>query len=120
MRILGIDPGYFCLYVATQPLEVNSVRNIILKEIELLKKDYLDEEEIERAKSDLIGQHLIGLQTNGSLAFESALDELYGLGYDEYSRYAEKIKAVSREDIVRVANKYFRPDGYAIVIINPQ
>ncbi len=116
---LGIDPGYFCLYVATQPLEVNSVRNIILEEIELLRKESIDEAEIERAKNDLIGQHLIGLQTNGALAFRSALDELYGLGYDEYTRYVEKIKAISKEDIVRVANKYLRPDGYAIVTINP-
>ena len=48
------------------------------------------------------------------------LDELYGLGYDNTLHYEERINAVTKEDVMRVAGKYLDLDKYAIAIVKPE
>jgi len=48
-----------------------------------------------------------------------SLDELYGLGFDHYQKYPQEIRKVSREDVNRVAKRYFTLEAYAIAVIQP-
>jgi predicted Zn-dependent peptidase len=48
-----------------------------------------------------------------------SLDELYGSGFDYYQRYPQEIQKVSREDVHRVAKKYFNLEAYTLAIIRP-
>ena len=66
-----------------------------------------------------ISEKQIGLQTNNDQAFTLGLDELYGLGYDRMSRYEERINAITKEDVMRVAGKYLDLSKYAIAIVKP-
>ncbi|MEW5768265.1 MAG: pitrilysin family protein [bacterium] len=118
--ILGLDPGAYVFYVGTVPEKIEEARAGLLEEIDRLKEVLVGEDEIERAKRHLIGTKEIDRQTNSSQAFEAALDELYGLGYAYGDGYAGRIEAVTREDIQRVARKYFKPDSYAVAIVKPR
>ncbi|MBI5286229.1 MAG: insulinase family protein [Deltaproteobacteria bacterium] len=62
----------------------------------------------------------MGLQENSSRASDMAFNELYGLGYDEYKRYASKIEAVTIEDVMRVAQRYIDLSSYTLVIVRPE
>jgi len=84
-----------------------------------VKEEGLTEEEVERAKKYLIGNFEIGLQTNGAQANQMSLDELYGLGFNHYQTYPQEIQKVTREDVNRVAQKYFNLEAYAIAIVRP-
>ena len=84
-----------------------------------MKEEGLTEEEVERAKRYLIGNFEIGLQTNGAQANQFSLDELYGLGFDHYQRFPHEIQKVSKEDVHRVAEKYFKLEAHAMAIIRP-
>ncbi|MDI6794040.1 MAG: pitrilysin family protein [bacterium] len=117
--ILGLDPGAYIFYVGTVPEKIEEARAGLLEEIARLKEELVSEEEIARAKQNLIGTKEIGQQTNSSQGFETALDELYELGYTYGDGYAGRIEAVNREDIQRVARKYFKPDSYAVAIVRP-
>lgn len=119
-NILGLDPGAYVFYVGTVPEKIEEARAGLLEEIDRLKEELVGEEEIERAKRNLIGTKEIDRQTNSSQAFEAALDELYGLGYAYGDGYADRIEAVTREDIQRLARKYFKPDSYAVAIVKPE
>jgi zinc protease len=116
----GIDPGYFAFYAFTDKSQIQKTKEIILRIIERLKSDYVDEQDLELAKNKLIGSHLAGLQTNGGFAFQSCLDELYGLGYLDYKKYTPSIKAVSKENIKDIANKYFDIAKTKIVVIEAE
>ena len=91
----------------------------VLRELRKVKEEGLTEDEVERAKRYLIGNFEIGLQTNGSQANHISLDELYGIGYDHYQKYSQEIQKVSKEDVHRVAQKYFNLEAYVLAIIRP-
>jgi predicted Zn-dependent peptidase len=48
-----------------------------------------------------------------------SLDELYGLGFDHYLKYRQEIQKVPRDDVNRVAERYFNLEAYTIAIIRP-
>jgi zinc protease len=43
--------------------------------------------------------------------------EVYGLPDDYFDSYRERIAAITKDDVVRVANKYVDPDRATIVIV---
>jgi len=119
-NVLGLDPGFFTFYVGTRPDKTQEVIEILLNEIRLLKEKGITEVELERAKNGLVGRHLRGLESSSQFAFKVALDELYGLGADNYKQYESRIRAVTPEDVKRIAQKYFNENAYALVEVKPK
>ncbi|OGP74293.1 MAG: hypothetical protein A2V86_09065 [Deltaproteobacteria bacterium RBG_16_49_23] len=117
---VNFDPGYIGVYMGTHPDKLDTAIAGVLRELKKIKEEGLTEDEVERAKRYLIGNFEIGLQTNGAQASQISLDELYGLGFNHYGKYAEEIRRVSKGDVNRVAKKYFTLDAYALAIIRPQ
>jgi len=117
--MFGLDPGYFVIYAAIAQENAQDVKAQILNQLSLLLQEPVKDEEIDMAKKQLVSLKKMGLQTNSQLAFQCCLDELYGLGYDNYTNYSEKISAVTKGDIMRVAKKYLSPDKYAYISISP-
>jgi len=116
-NILGIDPGAFVLYIFTEPEKREEAIAGMFEVIKDLRENGISAEELQRTKTEVMGQHAIGNQTNGELATEVAFDELYGLGYANYEQYDAKTRAVTREDVKRVASKLFDLDNYTIVTV---
>jgi zinc protease len=117
--VVGLDPGYIVIYVATTDENVGRARETILKQLELLKREPLTEEEMSQIKRSLIGSTLISRQTNSACAMESSLDELYGLGYDYYLEYAGRINSLTPADIQRCAGQYFDLNNYSVIVVGP-
>ena len=115
----NLDPGYIGVYMGTHPDKLETAIEAVQRELKKVKEEGLTEEEVDRAKKYLIGNFEIGLQTNGAQANQMSLDELYGFGFDHYQKYPQKIQKVSKEDVNRVAKKYFNPEAYVITIIRP-
>ena len=118
--VLGLDPGYLVLYAATTGENVELVKEEVLNQLHLIKQEGLSTQELEQAKRTLVGRKMISRQTNSSCALESSLDELYGLGHNNYLTYAEQINQVNGSDITRCAAQYFDLTNYALVVIGPQ
>ena len=71
----------------------------------------LTDTELKRAKAKLIGQKKIARQDLGSYAMTTALDELYGLGYQSCDSEDARYESVSLEDIHAVAPEIPQPGG---------
>ncbi|MBN2097128.1 MAG: insulinase family protein [Candidatus Omnitrophica bacterium] len=117
--VLGLDPGYLAIYIATTKENLEKAKQEILRQLTLLKKNALSPEELAQAKRALLSRKLISRQTNAACALESALDELYGLGYNHYLEYEPAIKNIQPEDILRCAQQYFDFNGYAQAVVGP-
>jgi zinc protease len=77
-------------------------------------------EELEEAKGFLIGSFPLRYDTNQDVVGLLGGMEFFGLGMNYPERYPAIIKAVTREDILRVARKYLHPDrGILVVVADP-
>ena len=59
------------------------------------------------------------VQRRSSLASTLAFNECYGLGWDEYTRYAAGVLAVTVADVQRVAREYLDPRKEVVAIVKP-
>lgn len=115
----GIDPGYFAVYIGTEPSKVPTALRGIETELAKIATELVSREEFERTKNYLVGTYELELQKNVSLAQGYAFNEIYGLGYKEVARYPERILKVTREDILRVAKKYIDLKACVLSIVAP-
>ncbi len=115
----GLARGLFGFYVGTDPAKVAPVRDALLAEIASLAANGLDESEFRRAKAKLIGQQKIRLQSNDDFAYITALDELYGLGYDDYRRQMEKLDSLTLEEVNATARRTFAEQRHVVALVTP-
>ena len=115
----GVAPGYFAFYTGTEPTKVELVEKELLKEAELLRTQGLTTEELKRAKSKIIGGKKISRADLGHLAMTSALDELYGLGWQRSELDDAKYEAVTLEQIKSAAQKYLKPETAVVAVVKP-
>jgi zinc protease len=118
-QMQGLVPGLFAFYLGTDPQKIEPVKTALLDEIGKLASEGLTSEELARAKKKLIGQQQIANQSNESFAYVTALDELYGLGFNHYKSLEQDVNAVTLEDVKRVAAKYFRDQPYVLATVRP-
>jgi zinc protease len=116
----GLAPGYFAFYAGTEPAKADLVEQEILREAGLLRDAGLTAEELKRAKAKIIGQKKIARQELGHLASTTALDELYGLGYQNADQEDAKFEAVTQEQIRSIAQKYLRPEAQVVALVKPE
>ena len=75
------------------------------------------DEELDRAKNKEIGTFLLGQETADSRALDAGLNTVIGMGLDFDARYPDMIRAVTKEDVQRVAEKYLQ--NYVISRLDP-
>ncbi len=116
----GLEPGFLGVYIGTAPEKEEEAIQGMKDQLELLLKEGVSAEELERAQSYLVGSFEIGLQENSAQAAKITFDELYGIGWEEYNKYSEKIYSVTKEDVLNAARKYIDLDKYTLVIVKPE
>ncbi len=119
-QMLGLVPGLFTFYVGTDPKKVDLVRAAFTEEITHLADQGLTPEELTRAKKKLLGKQAIAHQSNASLAYTSALDELYGLGYLNYQAMAAALEKITLDEVRAVAQRYFQGKPSVTAIVRPE
>jgi zinc protease len=115
----GRDMGMLAFFVQTTDANVSKVKDLLIQLIADIRDKPVGEAELKDMKAYLKGSFQMGLQTDSSLGFMCALDELYGNGYDYYQRYEQQIDAVTPEDIERVALEYLDLNKAALVVARP-
>ena len=116
----GVDPGYVAVYIATSPENLAVSVSGIEDELGKIANAPVPKAELERAKRYLVGAHEISLQRRAALASTLAFHECYGLGWDEYRRYAPGVLAVTAADVQRVARRFLDPARAIIATVKPE
>ena len=115
----GPIPGAFEIYAACEPTKVNEVYRIISQQLDRARAGQFTPPELERAKTIIATTELMGHQTAGDRAMQAALDELYGLGWDNNQRFIERVRAATLDDVRAMAVKYFTAPVVAVVTAAP-
>jgi zinc protease len=119
LSIEGVDPGYFAAYAATSPGKEVAVIEAIDDVLQHVANKGPTTREMQRIKRHLIGSRAIGLQRCSARAAATALDELYGLGYDNFEKYADEIDGIHGNDVQSIARELLTDDARQIACVGP-
>jgi predicted Zn-dependent peptidase len=112
-----LDCGYFGIYAGTNPEWVDEVLDITLAELRQVAKEGLRPAELERAKSQLKGNLLLGLESTDARMNRLARNEIYFRRDIPVEELARDIEAVTQEQVVELANTFFDCDQMALVVL---
>ena len=115
----NVNKGIFALYIGTNPQTAQHSKNELLKQINLLKKEFVSDKELQEAKDKILGNFILSQETNMEKASTLGWFELSGRGYDYINKFPQLVKSITATDIIRVANKYFE-QPYVFTIVAPQ
>ncbi|MGH7213953.1 MAG: M16 family metallopeptidase [Tepidisphaeraceae bacterium] len=103
-------PGAFVVYAGSDPRKVNEVVETILQNIARVQGTDADMQPgwFERSKRLVVTADAMDNETAAEQATTAALDELYGLGYDYHRHFADKVEAVTGDDVRHVARHRLR------------
>lgn len=117
--IEGIDPGFVAVYLSCAPEKLAAAVAAVRGELERMRDTGVTAEELERARSYLIGSHQIAMQRRAAVANAIAYHEAYGLGWQTWASYEDAINAVTIADIAAAAQSYLRPDRAITATVRP-
>lgn len=86
-------------------------------ELERIRDEAALQEELDDAKNFLTGVFPIRAETQEGLTNLIVNQEIYGLQHDYLQTYRDHIRAVSLEDVQRVAKEFIKPDEITIVVV---
>jgi len=107
-EIVGLAPGFFLFMAQTLPETADEVIRRIQDNLREIAESGMEEAEFELAKQKLIAGHAMRNTTPGSQAFQAAVFELYGLGFDHDDDYEERIRQVQLEDVQTAVRQFFQ------------
>ena len=116
---VGVAPGAFFAYAACQPEKAKEVIDIITKNFRKAAGYKPTQQEIDEAVNSILTANILEKQELPALAMDAALNELYGLGYDFHGKQEKLYRAVTGDDVHRVAKKYLG-GGYVITVTTPK
>jgi len=117
----GIDAdkyvGRFTAGAAVRNMVTDSSVVETLKEINRIKTEPVSAEALSNAKAKYVGDFVLALENPQTIARYALNVKLNDLPKDFYVTFLQKINAVTAADVMRVANKYFKPENARIVVV---
>ncbi len=113
----GKLPGAFEVALQTKNASAREAIDLVLKEMERMRREPVSGVELEKAKRYLTGSFPMRFDSQAKLAQFLLAVEFYGLGMDYAVWYPALIDGVSREDVLRVARTYLDPEKPVIVVV---
>ena len=111
------DTGSLCVYAGTSANKALECVDLILAEFRNLKEVPLSDEELTRAKDQLKGNILMGLESSNSRMANLARQEMYFHQFFTAEEVIVRIEAVTAEQIQAMAQRLFIPDRIAITLL---
>ena len=111
------DTGSLCVYAGTSVNKALECVDLIMAEFRNLKEVPLSEEELTRAKDQLKGNILMGLESSNSRMANLARQEMYFHQFFTADEIIARIDAVTAEEVQAMAQRLFVPDRIAITLL---
>ncbi|MDB5231603.1 MAG: insulinase-like:Peptidase C-terminal precursor [Chitinophagaceae bacterium] len=107
----------FTASAAVRNEKVDSAVSEILNEINRIRTSPISDDELRSAKALYNGSFALGMENPARIANFASNILINDLPKDFYRTYLQRINAVTKEDIQRVANKYFNYNNTRIIAV---
>lgn len=113
------DVGTITIYVATRTKEVDRVVDLICREINRIRKNGIDKKELDRARNQMKGSLMLGLESSHSRMSKLAKDELIYGSHTSLEEMQSQIDNVTGEDVYNVGRELLTLNHLAITGLGP-
>jgi predicted Zn-dependent peptidase len=111
------DIGYLGVYAGTSVDSTEEVVELILQELQKLAAGEITEGELQRTQGQLVGSMILGLESTDSWMSHVARNEIYFGKTVTTEEICQRIRAVSRDEVVDLADALFRSDGMTLTLL---
>ena len=111
--------GTYSISTFTKNETVNEMMDAVLNEIKKYRAKGASPEELKKGQNYIAGNFARSLQSPEALASRLTDIELYGFPRNHLETYIQRLRAVTLDDVQRVAQKYFLLDDLLIVLVAP-
>jgi predicted Zn-dependent peptidase len=111
------DTGALCVFAGTSVGKGLEVVELILEEFRKLKELPLHDEEMNRAKDQIKGNILLGLESSNSRMANLARQEMYFHQFITVDEIIARISAVSADQVQTMARRLFDPRRIAVTLL---
>ncbi|MEO0662702.1 MAG: pitrilysin family protein, partial [Planctomycetota bacterium] len=111
----GRNPGVFRAYIGTSPEHVTTAIDGFKREMRRIQDEPVPAEELDVAKSYLVGSFAMGFERAVQRASYLVSAEVHGFPDDQLTQLPAEFAAVTAEDVQRVAREHLFPDECCIV-----
>jgi predicted Zn-dependent peptidase len=111
------DTGTLCVYAGTSAAKALEVVDLILAEFRNLKQTPLAHEELTRAKDQLKGNLLLGLESSTARMANLARQEMYFHQFFTVDELIARIDEVDSAQVQVMAQRLFRPEQIAVTLL---
>jgi zinc protease len=116
----GLGAGPWVAIAGVNPANVERAIGGILDEVQRLRDEPVQADELADSQSFLTGSLPLRLETNEGIAGSLLEIERYALGLDYLECYPHLIRAVTVADVQAVARKYLDPEFYCLAVAGPE
>ena len=117
---IGFDKNIYSVFKANTQVR-NSVTDSAvveaLKELKKIRTEKVSDEMLNSVKAGYVGKFVMQVEKPATVARYALNIETEGLPADFYENYIKNINAVTPDDVMRVANKYFLQDNARILVV---
>jgi predicted Zn-dependent peptidase len=111
------DTGSLAVYAGCSIDRTREVLNLTLAELTRIKTDPVAPEELERAKNQIKGNMVIGLESSSSRMSSLARQQMYWGRFFSLDEITAEIDRVTAADLQRLANQLLQPDQLALTLL---
>ena len=110
--------GAFEVSTFTQNDSTAAAITAVIEEIKKMRLGEVTDKELEETKSFYSGYFPLQFETPGQIATQILDVELYDLGENYLRDYRKNINAVTKQDVLRAAQKYLDPENLKLVVVS--
>jgi zinc protease len=114
-------PGYFVFGAAHLPnVTHRRIESALWQEVERMKTAPVTDAELNKARNQLLAGKVFERYSCDNLAFSIGYAEVIEGDYRLYEREVAEFGRVTKDDVMRVANKYFARENATVVYLQPK
>jgi zinc protease len=115
------DPGLFMLYVRPVSEEaIPEVERIVDQEVARLRTELVAERELDKVRNQVLADQIFDKDDISDLAYYLAMYHITEGSWRGFESYAERVRAVTREDVRQFCVRYLNRDNQTTGLLLPR
>lgn len=113
------DTGQICISAGVDPSDAQKTIEMIRNECDILRKQTVQQVELDDARSQLIGSLYLSLEESGSVMNRLARMEIYDNSYSLVDETVRHLESVTTSDIIDLGETIFAEDNTYLAAVGP-